>query len=71
MQGACGSKRVNTCYGIYSIPKKSKYTVVFLSINYKAQCVPLLFLSLRFITCAASFILGKFYLEKALVNLGS
>ena len=33
----------NTSCGIYSILKESKYTAVFLSINNKTQCVPLLF----------------------------
>ena len=33
----------NTFCGAYSIPKESKYTAVFLSINSKIQFVPLLF----------------------------
>ena len=32
----------STARGIYSIPKESKYTVVFLSINIENQCVLLL-----------------------------
>ena len=40
----------NTSWGIYSIPKASKYTADILSINNKTQCVPLLFLSSRFMT---------------------
>ena len=39
----------NTLWGIYSIPKESKYTAVFLSINNETECVPLLFLSSRFV----------------------
>ena len=31
----------NTSYGIYSIPKESKYTVVFPSIDNETQCDPL------------------------------
>ena len=34
---------LNTSWGIYSIPKESKYTLVFLSINNETQCVPLSF----------------------------
>ena len=34
---------LNTSWGIYSVLKESKYTVVFVSINNKTQCVPLLF----------------------------
>ena len=59
----------NTCGGTYSIPKESKYTV--LSINNEAQCVHLLLLSSRFVTYAPSFILGKLFLEKMPLNLGS
>ena len=56
--------------GIYLIPKESKYTAVFLLINDKTQCVPLLFASSKFMTYAPSFILGKLFLEKKL-NPGS
>ena len=48
--------------------KESKYTAVFLSINNETQCAPLLFLSPRFVTYSAPFILGKFSLG---LNLGS
>ena len=61
----------NTCGGTYSIPKESKYTVAILSINNEAQCVHLLLLSSRFVTYAPSFILGKLFLEKMPLNLGS
>ena len=60
----------NTSSGIYSIPKE-KYTTAFLSISNETQCVPLLFLSLRFVTYSPSFILGKLFLEKTSLNLGS
>ena len=60
----------NTSCGIYSIPKESKYTATFLSINNEAQCVPLLCLSSRFMTYAPSFILGKLSLEKTPLDLG-
>ena len=33
----------DTSWGIYSIPKESKYTAVFMSINNKTQSVSLLF----------------------------
>ena len=42
-----------------------------LSINNGTQCVPLLFLLSRFITYAQSFILGKLFLEKTTLSLGS
>ena len=45
----------NNSYGIYLILKGSKYTVLFLSINNKAHCVPLLYFSSRFMTFAPSF----------------
>ena len=61
----------NTSSGIYSISRELKYTAVCLSINNETQCVPLLCLSSRFITCTPSFILGKLALEKAPLNLGS
>ena len=61
----------NSLQEIYSIRKESKYTAVFLSINSETQCVPLLFLSSRFITCATSFIRDKPFLEKTPLNLGS
>ena len=61
----------NTSRGIYSIPKESKYTAVFLLINNETQCVPLIFLTLSFMSYAPSFILGKFFLEKTPLNLGS
>ena len=48
-----------------------KYTAAFLSINNETQCVSLLFLSSRFMTYAPSFILGKTFLEKTPLNLGS
>ena len=60
-----------TARGIYSIPKESKYTAVFLSINIKNQCVLFFFLSSRFITYTRSFIFGKLSLEKTPSNLGS
>ena len=51
--------------------KQPMYAAVFLSINKETQCVPLLFLSSRFITFAPSFVLGKLSLEKTPLNLGS
>ena len=56
----------NTSRRIYSIPKEWKYTT-----NNETQCVPLLFLSSRFITYASSFILGKLFLGKTILNLDS
>ena len=54
----------NVSCRVYSIPKESKYTAVFLSMNTEAQCVPLLYLSLRFMTYVPSFTVGKLSLEK-------
>ena len=62
---------IDTSRGIYWIPKESKYAAKFLSIDNEAQCVPLLFLSSRFIIYASSFILGKLFLGKTSLNLGS
>ena len=59
----------NTSCGIYSIPKESKYTAVFLSINNATYCTPLLFLSSIFMTYPPSFILDKLFLEKTQLNL--
>ena len=44
---------------------------VFLSMNNEAQCIPLLSLSSRFIKYTSSFILGKFFIEKTSLSLGS
>ena len=60
----------STSFEIHLIPKESKYTVVFLSINSETQRVPLLCLSFRFMAYAPSFIVGKFSLEKTSLNLG-
>ena len=38
----------NTSREIYSIPKESRYTAVFLSINNKNRYIPLLFSASRF-----------------------
>ena len=62
---------LNNSWRIYSIPKESKYTAVFLSINNKTQCVPLLCLLLRFMTYVPFFILGKLSIEKTPLNLCS
>ena len=51
----------NISFGIYSIPKESKYAAVFLLINNETQCVPLLCLSLRFVTYILISILLKGY----------
>ena len=59
---------LHTSKEINSIPKESKYTAAFLPIKNETQYVPLLFLSSRFMT---SFILGKLFLEKTPLNLGS
>ena len=65
----------NNHWGIYSIPKESKYTAVFLSINNEIQYVNfgdkkskgLLLLSSKFIAHAPSFISGKmFFWENAI-----
>ena len=61
---------LNTSRGIYSIPKESKYTALFLSIINETQRFPLIFSSWRFITYTPSFILGKLFLEKTPLNLG-
>ena len=52
-------------WGIYLILKESKYTAVFLLINDKTQCAPLIFLSSKFMTYDPSFILSKLFLEKS------
>ena len=44
---------------------------MFLSINNETRYVPLLFQSLRFMTNALSFILGKLPIEEATLNIGS
>ena len=63
---------LNTSCGIYSIPKESKYTAVFLLIkSNEIQCVSLLCLSSRFMAYVPSFVRGKFSLEKTPLNLGS
>ena len=49
---------------MYSIPKESKYTAVFLSINNETQCIPLLCLSSMLMTYTLSFVLGKLSLKK-------
>ena len=54
----------NISYGICSMPKESKHTTIFLSMNNEAQCVPLLCLSSRFMIYAPFFILVKLSLEK-------
>ena len=41
-----------------------------MSINDEIQCVPVQFLSSKFITNAPYFILGKLFLEKTPLNLG-
>ena len=61
----------NTSWQIYSIPKESKCTAVFLLTNNETQCFSLLCLSLRFMKSASSFILGKISLEKTSLILGS
>ena len=48
--------------GLYSIPKESKYTAVFLSIDNGTQWVSLL-LSSAVMTYALLFILSKLFLE--------
>ena len=55
-------------WGIYLTLKESKYTAVFLLINDKTQCVPLIFLSSKFMTYAPSFILSKLFLEKRTIK---
>ena len=60
----------NTSGGIYSIPKESKYIAILLLINDENQCVTLLYLSSRFMTCAPSFVVGNLFLKKTPLNLG-
>ena len=60
----------NTFFGIYSIPKESKYTAVHLSVNNKTQYIPLLCLFSRFMTYAPSFVRDRLSLEKAPLKLG-
>ena len=62
---------LNTSYGIYSPPKDSNYTAVFLLIINETKYVPLFCFLLKFVTYAPSFILGKLSLEKTPLNLGS
>ena len=61
---------LNTSWGIYSIPKESKYRAMFPPINNKTQYVPLLLLSSRFITYAPYFTVSNFFFEKTPLNLG-
>ena len=61
----------NTSCRIYSIPKESKYTAIFVSINNETQFIPLLWLLSRFMTCVPYSLLRKLTGEKAPVNLGS
>ena len=56
---------------ISCIPRESKYTAGFLSINNETQCIPLLFLLSRFMTYTPCYIIGKLFLEKTSLNLGS
>ena len=62
---------INNSCGIYSIPKESKYTAVYLSVNNETQCVPSFLLLLIFLTCTPSFIHDKLFLNKIPLNLGS
>ena len=55
---------LNTSWGIYSVPKKIPIRSSFSSINNETLCVLLLFLSLKFMTYALSFIVGKLSLAK-------
>ena len=48
---------------IYTVERIKVYNYI-LMVNNETQCVPLLFLSSRFMTCTPSFILGKLFLEK-------
>ena len=64
----------NTSWGIYSVPKESNNTAMFLSKSNETQLVPLLFYhgDLLFILLhAPSFILGIIFPEKTPLNLGS
>ena len=62
---------LNTSCEIYSIPRESKYTVIFISVSNEIQCVPLRCLSSRFMTYNTSSILGKLSFEKAPLNQDS
>ena len=55
---------LNTSWGIYSVPKKIPIRSSFSSINNETLCVLLLCLSLKFMTYALSFIVGKLSLAK-------
>ena len=61
----------NTSRGIHSIPRESNYISLFWSINKETQCVPLPFLSSRFMAYAPCFILGKLCLKETPLSLGS
>ena len=61
---------LNSYCGLYSIPKESKYTAVFLSINNETRLILLFRLSLTFMAGPPSFFLGKSPLEKTQLNLG-
>ena len=58
----------STSWEIYSIPNELN---ILLSTNNETQCVHLLYLPQRFITYVPSSFVGKFCLEKILVNLFS
>ena len=61
----------NASCEIYSIPKELNYEAVFLSINNETECVPLFFWLWGFTKYARSFILGKLFIEKTSLYLGS
>ena len=61
----------NTSRGIYAIPKETKHKSIFRSVKNETQSVPLLFLLLRFMTYAPSFIRDKLFLGKMQLNLDS
>ena len=62
---------LSTYCGIYSIPKESNYSAMFMVVNNESQSVSLLCLSSIFITCGTSCILGKLSLKKLPLNLSS
>ena len=60
---------LSTYCGIYSIPKESNYSAMFMVVNNKSQSVSLLCLSSIFMTCGTSCILRKLSLKKLPLNL--
>ena len=58
-------------FGICSIPKLSNYMILLPFTYIAIQWVPTDLNSLRFVTDAPFFILGKLFFDKTPLNLGS